>query len=276
MVQDRQDADVWKKIVTSYKKGTIFQARVSAVGRASKDGGTPAPELVLWIDRVKGVIPYEHSSLPSPEDARDIVGQIVAFVVTGLDEDKRTFTASRREALERMAAATWESIQPGQVRAACVRAVTRYRAIVDIGGVTCAIPAKEVSYYWVDDVRDFLSIENVLDVKVLEVDRDNRRISVSLRAIQPDPWDDEPEKLPYVDQRVLGTIAAVTPKGDRLSLRINIEPGFVCFTSIRRNGYVRHAKGDRVLVRLRDVKPEKKFILASVIEQRNRDYSPAV
>ncbi len=60
-----------------------------------------------------------------------------------------------------------------------VRAVTRYRAVVDIGGITVSIPAKEVSYYWVDDVRDSLSIEDTLDVNVLEVDRENRKIGVS-------------------------------------------------------------------------------------------------
>jgi ribosomal protein S1 len=267
-------SDAWDKIVTAYKMGTIYQARASAVGRKNDSSG--GPDLIIWVDRVKGVIPFTHSSLKSPEDARDIVGQIIAFTVRDIDEEKQTFEASRKEALERMAALTWKTVEPGQVRVACVRAVTRYRAIVDVGGVTVPIPAKEVSYYWVEDVRDYLKIEDTLDILVTEVDRDNRKMVVSLRAMEPDPWMDDPDKLPYEGQRVLGTIAAVSTNKDRCSLRINVEPGFVCFSSFRKNGYARHAKGDRVLVRVRQVDAGKRFILGSVVEQRNRSYSPAI
>ncbi len=157
-----------------------------------------------------------------------------------------------------------------------VRAVTRYRAVVDIGGITVSIPAKEVSYYWVDDVRDSLSIEDTLDVNVLEVDRENRKIGVSIRALQPDPWLDDPDKLPYEGQRVLGTVAGVSENGDRYTVRINVEPGFVCFYSFRKNRYIRHGKGDRVLIKVREVDCQKRLILANIIEQRNRSYSPAI
>jgi small subunit ribosomal protein S1 len=267
-------SDAWGRIVNAYKKGTIYQARVNAIdsGGSNQAG---SPRLIFWIERVKGIIPFKESSLNSIEDTRDIVGQIVAFKVKEIDEQRRTFTASRKEALEQMASLTWKAIEPGQVRVAAVRAITRYRAIADIGGVTVSIPAKEISYYWVDDVRDFLRIEDIFNVKVLTVDRDNGKIGVSIRALQPDPWLDDPDRLPHEGQKLLGTIAAVSDNGDRLTLRINVEPGFVCFCSCRKNKYIRHAKGDLVLVKIRDVEPQKRFILTNIIEQRNRCYSPA-
>ena len=117
--------------------------------------------------------------LKTPGDVRDIVGQIVAFKVKDIDEHRQTFTASRKEALEQMAVVTWKTISPGQVRVAAARAVTKYRVIVDIGGITVPIPAREVSYYWVDDVRDYFSIGDTFDVKVLEVDQENKKVSVS-------------------------------------------------------------------------------------------------
>ncbi len=78
-----------------------------------------------WIDRIQGVIPFEDSSLKKPEDARDIIGHIVAFKVKEIDSQKLVFVASRREALEQMASLTWKTIEPGRVRVAAVRAVTR-------------------------------------------------------------------------------------------------------------------------------------------------------
>jgi small subunit ribosomal protein S1 len=262
-------SDAWDKIVSAYKRGTIHQARVNAVDSNHGDGQAEGPGLILWIDRVKGVIHFKESSLKTPGDVRDIVGQIVAFKVKDIDEHRQTFTASRKEALEQMAGVTWKTISPGQVRVAAARAVTKYRVIVDIGGITVPIPAREVSYYWVDDVRDYFSIGDTFDVKVLDVDQENKKVSVSTRALQSDPWQDDPDKLPSRGQRVLGTVAGVK---EGAGIYINVEPGFVCFYGQRRHGYVRHAKGDRVLVEVRDVDCEKRRLLVNLIERRNRSY----
>jgi ribosomal protein S1 len=267
--------DAWEKIVTYYKTGTICQARVSAIESEQGDGQygqRVGPGLILWIDRLKGMIPFEESSLKSPGDTRDIVGQIVAFKVKGIDGSKRTFTASRREALEEMANLTWQTIQAGQVRVAVVRAVTRYRALVDIGGITVPISARDVSYYWVDDVRDYFRTGDTFDVKVVEADRERKQVSVSVRAIFTDPWLDDPGKLPSPGQRVLGTVAAVK---DGTGIYINVEPGFVCFYG-QKTSYVRHVKGDRVLAEVRNVDCEKRRILVSLIERRNRNHDSIV
>jgi ribosomal protein S1 len=262
-------SDAWDKIVSAYKRGTIHQARVNAVDSNHGDGQAEGPGLILWIDRVKGVIPFKESSLKTPGDVRDIVGQIVAFKVKDIDEHRQTFTASRKEALEQMAGVTWKTVSPGQVRVAAARAVTKYRVMVDIGGITVPIPAREVSYYWVDDVRDYFGIGDTFDVKVLDVDQENKKVSVSTRALQSDPWQDDPDKLPSKGQRVLGTVAAVK---EGAGIYINVEPGFVCFYGQRRHVYVRHAKGDRVLVEVRDVDCEKRRLLVNLIERRNRSY----
>lgn len=262
-------SDAWDKIVSAYKRGTIYQARVNAVDTNNDDGQVEGHGLIFWIDRVKGVIPFKESSLKTPGDIRDIVGQIIAFKVKDIDEHRQTFSASRKEALEQMAGVTWKTITPGQVRVAAVRAVTKYRVIVDIGGIAVPIPAREVSYYWVDDVRDYFSIGDTFDVKVLEVDQENKRVSVSTRALQSDPWLDEPDRLPSKGQRVLGAVAAVK---EGAGIYINVEPGFVCFYGQRMHGYVRHAKGDRVLVEVREVDCEKRRLLVNLIERRNRSY----
>ncbi len=262
-------SDAWDKIVSAYKRGTIYQARVNAVDTNNDDGQVEGPGLILWIDRVKGVIPFKESSLKTPGDIRDIVGQIVVFKVKDIDERRQTFSASRKEALEQMAGVTWKTITPGQVRVAAVRAVTKYRVIVDIGGIAVPIPAREVSYYWVDDVRDYFSIGDTFDVKVLEVDQENKKVSVSTRALQSDPWLDEPDRLPSKGQRVLGAVAAVK---EGAGIYINVEPGFVCFYGQRMHGYVRHAKGDRVLVEVREVDCDKRRLLVNLIERRNRSY----
>jgi ribosomal protein S1 len=259
----------WDKIVSAYKKGTVCQARVNAIDSRDSDGQVERSGLTIWIDRVKGLIPFKESLLKTPGEIRDIVGQIVAFKVKEIDEHRQTFSASRKEALEQMAGATWKTITPGQVRVAAARAVTRYRVIVDIGGIAVSIPAREVSYYWVDDVRDYFNIGDTFDVKVLEVDLENKKVSVSTRALRPDPWLDELEKLPSRGQRVLGTVAAVK---DGAGIYINVEPGFVCFYGQRRHGYARHAKGDRVLVEVREADCEKRRLLVSLIERRNRSY----
>ncbi len=213
-----------------------------------------------------GVIPFRQSSLKSPGDTRHIIGQIVAFKIKEIDENRQIFSASRKEALEEMAINTWKTITPGQVRVAAARAVTKYRVVVDIGGITVPIPAREVSYYWVDDVRDYFSIGDTFDVKVLAVDKENKKVSVSVRALLPDPWLDGPEKLLAKGQRVLGTVAAVTDYG---GMYINVEPGFACYYGRGKNNYTRHAKGDRVLIEVREVDYEKRRLLVSLIEHRH-------
>jgi small subunit ribosomal protein S1 len=260
-------SNAWDKIVNTYKRGMICQARVNAVDN-NGGGQAEGAGLILWIERVKGVIPFNESLLKTPGDIRDIVGQIVAFKVKGIDDLRQTFTASRREALDQMAGVTWKTIAPGQVRVAAARAVTKYRVIVDIGGIVVPIPAREVSYYWVDDVRDYFNVGDTFDVKVLEVDQENKKVSISTRFLRPDPWLEEPDKLPSKGQRVLGTVAAIKDAG----IYINVEPGFVCFYSQRRPSYIKHAKGDRVLVEVREADCEKRRLLVNLIERRNRSY----
>ena len=239
-------------------------------GRAGSLSEAPqGPSIVLWVGRVRGVIPYEDSFLKNPGDVRDIVGQIVAYKVKDIDENRQTFVASRKDALEEMAGLTWRTIEPGQVRVAVARNVTKYRVIVDIGGIAVPIPAREISYYWVDDVRDYFNIGDIFDVMVLEIDQVNKKVVISVRALLPDPWLGDPDKLPSKGQRVLGIVAAVK---EDAGIYINVEPGFVCFYGLRKNGYVKHAKGDRLLIELREVDCQKRRILVSLIERRNHYY----
>ncbi|QZT35504.1 S1 RNA-binding domain-containing protein [Caldalkalibacillus thermarum TA2.A1] len=250
--EERKD---WQEVIAAYQNKTILQADL--IGIESKLG---EPCGVVQVGNIRGYIPLEHSGCEKLSDLRNLIGTKVAMMVLNYDRENDVFTASRKDALERMAEITWSRLKEGQVVIAVVRNVMEKILVVDIGGISVRIPASEIDYAWIDDLRDEFKIGDHLKVRVMEVDKENQKVTLSAKALKPNPYPDCTKR--YVKGgEYAGKVTGVEDYG----VFVNLEPGVDALVPHMR--FERLRKGDRVILRVYDVNAKKERIYGKIVRK---------
>jgi small subunit ribosomal protein S1 len=128
--------------------------------------------------------------------------------------------AHLREEKERLSAAAWARLEVGAEVEGRVRSLTDFGAFVDLGGVDGLVHVTEIAHHRVHHPRDVLRVDETVRVKVLDLDRAKDRISLSIKALQADPWESVEDKFP-AGGPFEGTIVRATDFG----LFVELEPG---------------------------------------------------
>jgi len=117
-----------------------------------------------------------------------------------LDKEKNRLILSHRAVVEeekgKKKRLLLDTIHPGQVITGTVQRITDFGAFVDIGGIDGLVHISQLSYEHVDKPTDVVQEGQTVQVKVLNVDRDNERISLSIKETLPGPWANISEKAP--------------------------------------------------------------------------------
>lgn len=108
----------------------------------------------------------------------------------------------------------------GDIVSGQVRRLTSYGAFVDLGGVDSLLHVSDIASSRVNNPEEVLTVGQQLQVKILKVDADNRRISLGLKQLQPEPWDSASDRY-QLGQRVSGTVKRLADFG----AFIEVEPG---------------------------------------------------
>jgi small subunit ribosomal protein S1 len=117
------------------------------------------------------------------------VGQTLQFRV--VETGEKTIVNRRilqEEEAETKAAAMWTTLVVGQQHRGIVRSVQAFGIFVDIGGVDGLVPRREISWKGVDDPRTSIRIGQAVEVVILEIDHEHRKLTLSAKALEDDPW----------------------------------------------------------------------------------------
>ncbi|MEH7109371.1 30S ribosomal protein S1, partial [Bacillus sp. JJ1764] len=149
---------------------------------------------------VRGFVPASLVENYFVEDFSDYKGRQMTFKIAELDKDKNRLILSHRAVLEeekvKQKQNRLDSIEVGQVIEGTVQRITDFGAFVDIGGIDGLVHISQLSYEHVDKPTDVVQEGQKVQVKVLSVDRDNERISLSIKETLPGPWSNISEKAP--------------------------------------------------------------------------------
>ncbi|MGB9802574.1 bifunctional 4-hydroxy-3-methylbut-2-enyl diphosphate reductase/30S ribosomal protein S1 [Desulfofundulus sp.] len=160
------------------------------------------------------------------DDLSKYVGEKVRAKVIELNRSKRKVILSRKAVLEEEAARRrkemLESLQEGQVVRGVVRRLTSFGAFVDIGGVDGLLHISEMAWYRINHPSEVVNVGDEVDVMVLRVDRENEKISLGLRQVLPNPWDNVEEKYP-VGSIVRAKVVRLAPFGAFVQLEPGVE-----------------------------------------------------
>jgi small subunit ribosomal protein S1 len=196
----------WVNLEQQFQSGEIFETEVKDVVK----GG-----LVVDLG-VRGFVPASLVEAYFVEDFSDYKGQKLSFKIVELDKEKNRLILSHRAVVEEEKGKhkknLLSSINPGQVIDGTVQRITDFGAFVDIGGIDGLVHISQLSYEHVAKPTDVVQEGQKVKVKVLNVDRDNERISLSIKETQPGPWSNISEKAPK-GSTLTGTVKRLVSYG---------------------------------------------------------------
>jgi small subunit ribosomal protein S1 len=146
----------------------------------------------VTVGGLRAFCPFSQMDLRRADSPEAFVSRVLEFRVTKYGENGRNIVLSRRQILEEIAAKAAEEtrrkIVPGAVLPGTVASLADFGAFVDLGGIQGLVPVSEISHSRVGKPADRLSVGEAVTVKVLKVDEEKGRISLSLKALEGDPW----------------------------------------------------------------------------------------
>ncbi|KGR79567.1 30S ribosomal protein S1 [Ureibacillus manganicus] len=179
----------WDKLEAQFATGEIFDAEVKDVVR----GG-----LVVDLG-VRGFVPASLVEDYFVEDFEDYKGKTLSFKITELDKDKGRLILSHRAVVEEQKNSKKKQvltgIKEGDVLDGTVQRIAPFGAFVDIGGIDGLVHISQVSHDHVEDVNSVLTKGQAVKVKVLSVDPESERISLSIKDTLPGPWSNIEERV---------------------------------------------------------------------------------
>ena len=153
----------------------------------------------VTVSGVRGFCPMSHISDVRVEDLDSHLGQTYVFKVLEYEPDGQRLVVSRaahlRKDKEKKREEAWSTLEAGAEVDGRVRSVTDFGAFVDIGGVDGLVHVTEISHHRVNHPSDELQTDQEVRVKILDLDKQKDRISLSIKALQPDPWETIEERI---------------------------------------------------------------------------------
>ncbi len=225
LYQARQEKD-WATAEELLESGEIWHGRV--VGQNS--GG-----LLVQFGHVRAFVPASHlwalDSRRVPSEQRQAqlkayMGQELPFKIIEVNRDRRRLILSERLAQQRLRKQNMErllnELREGQVCQGTVRRLCDFGAFVDVGGAEGLIHVSELAWRRVQHPSEVLKPGDEIEVYVLRLDRKRKRISLSLKRLQPSPWD-LVEETYNEGQLVSGSVTNVVDFGAFVVLDIGVE-----------------------------------------------------
>ena len=267
----------WQKAQELLESQELFEGEVSGYNR----GG-----VIVYLGKARGFVPA--SQLVSDEGRKqddsddrfkDMVGKKLMLKVIEMDRSRNRLILSERQAMRDYRRQQKEKLlselQVGSVRTGVVSSLAPFGAFVDLGGADGLIHLTELSWRRVQNPTEVVNIGDEVEVKIISVDRERRRIGLSLRQLQPEPWSVIHENY-AIGQLVEGVITRLTSFGAFARIDDTIE-GLIHISELS-DRRINHPKevvkeGQRVMLRIIKIEPEKRRMGLSLKRAAEEQYA---
>jgi small subunit ribosomal protein S1 len=175
---------------------------------------------------VRAFLPASRSGTRDAAEMEKLIGEEIRVRITKLDVQDEDVVVDRRVVTEEEAlegkARRYAEVQEGAVLDGTVRTIMEYGAFVDLGGVDGLLHISDIAWSRVANVADVLTVGQQLEVKVLKIDPETRRIALGLKQLQTHPWDAVAEKY-HAGDRVRGVVTRIAEFGAFVELEPGVE-----------------------------------------------------
>ena len=256
----------WELVENAHVNDQIFEAQVTG----SNKGG-----LIVHIGQVRAFVPASQvSTLRRKANEKEddykrrlngIIGQSLKFKVLELERRRNRLILSERAAQQQWRrerkARLLDTLKPGAIITGKVSNIAKFGAFVDLGGADGLLHLSELSWGRVNHPNEVVQIGDELEVYVLNVDLDRRRIGLSLKRLQPEPWS-QFVMTHQVNDEVDAIITHLATFGAFARLVNQDIEGLIHLSEMSDNHLQKPdeivKKGDTVRVRIIRIEPERK------------------
>ncbi len=178
------------------------------------------------IDNVRAFLPGSLVDVRPVRDPAYLEGKSLEFKVIKLDQRRNNVVVSRRAVVEQEYSAErealLESLQEGLTIKGMVKNLTDYGAFVDLGGIDGLLHITDMAWKRVKHPSDVVNVGDEIDVKILKFDRERQRVSLGIKQLGDDPWQDLARRYPP-DTRLFGKITNIADYGCFVEIEEGVE-----------------------------------------------------
>jgi small subunit ribosomal protein S1 len=260
MLMSKDKAEIiraWDEISQACEKDQLVEGTVIAKvkGGLSVDIG------------VKAFLPGSQIDTKPVKNLDKFLGKKLKFKIIKFNKKRGNIVLSRRAVVaqerELQRAETLQNIQEGQVVTGTVKNITEYGAFIDLGGMDGLLHITDMSWGRIKHPSELFAVGDDIQVKILKYDREKERVSLGLKQVSPNPWDEVEYKFP-IGVKVKGKVVSLKDYGAFVELEDGIE-GLIHVSEMSWTERVKHPSkvinvGDEVECKVLEVDPKNKRI----------------
>ena len=284
LILSKKKADflrAWERIKEVYEEEGVIEGYVI---KRIKGG------MVVDLGGVEGFLPGSQIDVRPVIDFDSYVGKTMELKIVKLNEARKNIVVSRKEILEEALKEKREEllsqIQVDQVLKGRVKNITDFGAFIDLGGVDGLLHITDMSWGRIKHPSEILSIDDVVEVKVIDYNTERQRVSLGLKQLEPHPWEDIEQKYP-IDSVVKGRVVSITNYGVFVELEKGVE-GLIHISEMSWTQHIKHPSeiyqiNDEVEAKVLAIDPHERKISLGVKqlqpdpwEELEKKYTPGM
>lgn len=198
--------------------------------------------MVVDLGGVEGFLPGSQIDVRPVTDFDAFVGKTLELKIVKLNEARKNIVVSRKEILEDALKEKREEllsqIQVDQVLKGRVKNITDFGAFIDLGGIDGLLHITDMSWGRIKHPSEMLSIDDVVEVKVIDYNTEKQRVSLGMKQLEVHPWEDIEQKYP-IDSVVKGRVVSITNYGVFVELEKGVE-GLIHISEMSWTQHIKH------------------------------------
>jgi small subunit ribosomal protein S1 len=277
-IRRAEEESDWRKAQKLFEDSETFQTQVAGFNK----GG-----LIVRLGRLRGFVPasqlapqHRGSDSQQPEERWSrLVGTDVQVKVIEINRKRKRLILSERAALrlrrEEQKTKLLETLRPGEVRRGIVSSLADFGAFVNLGGADGLVHLSELSWNRAAKPGDVVSVGQEVEVYVLNVDQQRKRIALSLKRLEPEPWATVESRY-YVGQLVEGIVTRLANFGAFALVNDEIE-GLIHISELS-EGHINHpqdvvSEGEKHVMRIIRIDPKRRRMGLSLKRVADPEYA---
>lgn len=279
MVLQKEDQD--GRLILSKKRAEVEQ-NFDRIEKIYESGDTVEGEIIecvkggLIVDiGLRGFLPASLIDVRKTKDLQSYIGEKCVCKIIEVDRNRNNVVLSRKVIIEDERKEQRKEIlarmEVGQVRKGIITSIADFGAFVDVDGIDGLIHISELSWNHVKHPSEVVSVNQEVDVEILDIDYEKQRLSLGLKQTQKDPWLEKVKKY-SVKEIVEGKVTRIVKFGLFVQINEDLE-GLVHISELRTEPVKRPSDvakiGDELTVRIIDIDLDKRRMAFSVKQVEN-------
>jgi len=232
----------WTKLREIHETGEIISGRIV---RRIKGG------MVVDLDGVQAFLPGSQIDVRPVKDFDKYIDTDMDLRVVKFNEFRKNVVVSHKAILEESLAEQrdelFSKLEIGSIMEGRVKNITDFGVFIDLGGIDGLLHITDLSWGRVNHPSELIGLDDNLTVKIIDFDKDKKRVSLGLKQLTPHPWENVKESYPE-DTKISGKIVSMTNYG----AFVEIEPGIEGLIHVSEMSWTRHVKNPSEMFSLGD------------------------